>query len=363
MAKRNFFVKEDQLDDYQLSVINKKAECSCIIKGCAGSGKSILALWKAKQIQDEGKGDLLFVVYTKSLRQYMKDGINQVGLSAGCVENFNQCFKWIKDDDTGKWINAGWKKGDFDYILVDEAQDFSCDDIMMIKSHAKKALLLYGDSAQQLYTFLKDKKTADMDELKRVTGFPDDQLVLNHRLPKKIAAVAEYINSEFDELQVRCINEGREKPFILQLCPFHAQLDKIMEIIKNRNFEDVGILLPTNDLVKEADSYLKSKGFNVESKVREDVELNFNSSNPKIMTYHSSKGLQFEAVFLPECSDGLSNSDAAREKTKRNALYVAVTRTYQSLYIMYSDELSSYFDSVPTSLYETSTSNTDTEEL
>ena len=204
MAKRNFFVKEDQLDDYQLKVINKKSDKSCIIKGCAGSGKSILALWKAKQIQDEGKGDLLFVVYTKSLRQYMKDGIKQVGLNPTCVESFNKCLGWERDDETGKWECNGWKKGDYDYIIVDEAQDFSCEDILMMREHAKKAMLLYGDSAQQLYKFLKDKKTANMEELKLVTGFPDDQLVFNHRLPKKIAAVAEYINSEFDELQDRC---------------------------------------------------------------------------------------------------------------------------------------------------------------
>jgi superfamily I DNA/RNA helicase len=363
MAKRNFFVKEDQLDDYQLKVINKKSDKSCIIKGCAGSGKSILALWKAKQIQDEGKGDLLFVVYTKSLRQYMKDGIKQVGLNSTCVESFNRCLGWSKNEETGKLECTGWKKGNYDYIIVDEAQDFSCEDILMMKEHAKKAMLLYGDSAQQLYKFLKDKKTANMDELKIVTGFPDDQLVFNHRLPKKIAAVAEYINSEFDELQDRCTNEGREKPYILKYGSFHEQLDRIMEIIKNRNLEDVGILFSTNDAVKEADSYLKNSGYNVESKVREDIELNFNSSNPKLMTYHSSKGLQFEAVFLPECCDSISTFDSEREKTKKNALYVALTRTYQSLYIMYSSELSSYFDAIPTSLYETSINNTEAEEL
>lgn len=362
MAKRNFFVKEDQLDDYQLKVINKKSDRSCIIKGCAGSGKSILALWKAKQIQDEGKGDLLFVVYTKSLRQYMKDGIKQVGLNPTCVESFNRCLGWMRNDETGQLECTGWKKGDYDYIIVDEAQDFSCEDILMMKEHAKKAMLLYGDSAQQLYKFLKDKKTANMEELKLVTGFPDDQLVFNHRLPKKIAAVAEYINSEFDELQDRCTEEGREKPYVLRYASFHEQLDRIMEIIKNRNLEDVGILFATNDSVKEADSYLKQQGYNVESKVREDIELNFNSSNPKLMTYHSSKGLQFETVFLPECCDGYS-FDLERERTKKNALYVAMTRTYQSLYIMYSSELSSYFDAIPTALYETSLHNSEAEEL
>lgn len=52
MAKRSFYVKDSELDDYQVKVINKKTDNSYIVKGCAGSGKSILALWKAKQIQE-----------------------------------------------------------------------------------------------------------------------------------------------------------------------------------------------------------------------------------------------------------------------------------------------------------------------
>ena len=50
MAKRSFYVKDSELDDYQVKVINKKTDNSYIVKGCAGSGKSILALWKAKQM-------------------------------------------------------------------------------------------------------------------------------------------------------------------------------------------------------------------------------------------------------------------------------------------------------------------------
>lgn len=41
MAKRSFYVKDSELDDYQVKVINKKTDNSYIVKGCAGSGKSI----------------------------------------------------------------------------------------------------------------------------------------------------------------------------------------------------------------------------------------------------------------------------------------------------------------------------------
>lgn len=343
MPKRDFYVKEEELDDYQVKIINKRTDSSLIVKGCAGSGKSILALWKAKQIQENGNS-FLFVVFTKALKQYMKDGITQIGLSTNNVENYNQCFFWSKDGDT--WKQGDWKKGKFDYLIVDEAQDFSKEDILLFKDKAQKALLLYGDSAQQLYKFFTDKTAISMDDMVYITKFPTEQLVFNHRLPKKIARLAEYINNENDDLENRCRKEGVELPKLLRYSSLFAQLDAIIDIIKNRNFEDVGILLRNNADVKRVADYLTSKEIKVEAKVNDKVELNFNSSNPKIMTYHSSKGLQFEAVFLPECT--ASGTD------DRNPLYVAITRTYQSLYIMHSGNLSSFFDAVPTNLYESS---------
>lgn len=68
MAKRSFYVKDSELDDYQVKIINKKTDNSYIVKGCAGSGKSILALWKAKQILDEHKGSVLYVVLYKGIK-------------------------------------------------------------------------------------------------------------------------------------------------------------------------------------------------------------------------------------------------------------------------------------------------------
>lgn len=63
------------------------------------------------------------------------------------------------------------------------------------------------------------------------------------------------------------------------------------------------------------------------------------------MTYHSSKGLQFENVFLPNCTT--SNPE------DRPALYVAITRTYGTLYIMYSGSVSPLFDEIEEDCYDT----------
>lgn len=348
MAKRSFYVKDSELDDYQVKVINKKTDNSYIVKGCAGSGKSILALWKAKQIQEGGKGSYLYVVYTKALRQYMSDGIKQIGLRESNVVNFDACFQWGRNN-YGELQRGVWKKGSYDYVIVDEAQDFSRDDIELLKSKARKALLVYGDTAQQLYKFLKDKQTVSMEDIQYFTKFPVEQLVFNHRLPKKIARVAQYLNSESDELEERCTEEGTEKPKILEYNTKQEQFAAIANLIKNKGMEDVGILFRNNKEVDEAYDYFTNKGIEVEAKsYRHKDELDFTSDNPKLMTYHSSKGLQFENVFIPECT--------AEGADDRNPLYVAITRTYRSLYIMHSGNLSCFFDDVPTDLYDDSLS-------
>lgn len=348
MAKRSFYVKDSKLDDYQVKVINKKTDNSYIVKGCAGSGKSILALWKAKQIQEGGKGSYLYVVYTKALRQYMSDGIKQIGLRESNVVNFDACFQWGRNN-YGELQRGVWKKGSYDYVIVDEAQDFSRDDIELLKSKARKALLVYGDTAQQLYKFLKDKQTVSMEDIQYFTKFPVEQLVFNHRLPKKIARVAQYLNSESDELEERCTEEGTEKPKILEYNTKQEQFAAIANLIKNKGMEDVGILFRNNKEIDEAYDYFTNKGIEVEAKsYRHKDELDFTSDNPKLMTYHSSKGLQFENVFIPECT--------AEGADDRNPLYVAITRTYRSLYIMHSGNLSCFFDDVPTDLYDDSLS-------
>lgn len=42
MAKRSFYVKDSELDDYQVKVINKKTDNSYIVKGCAGESLYLL---------------------------------------------------------------------------------------------------------------------------------------------------------------------------------------------------------------------------------------------------------------------------------------------------------------------------------
>lgn len=65
------------------------------------------------------------------------------------------------------------------------------------------------------------------------------------------------------------------------------------------------------------------------------------------MTYHSAKGLQFETVFLPYIEN------FSGQEPDQKALYVAMTRTYRNLYVMYSTILPSPLSQIDSALYKT----------
>ena len=234
----------------------------------------------------------------------------------------------------------------------------------MLGSYARKTLLLYGDSSQQIYAFRKNRDPQDapltMEEIQQLTQFPSEQLVLNHRLPIQIARVAEYMNAENDDLAGRCRDEGYEKPYILGFASRDDQLNAIMQIIRSKGLDDVGILLPRNEQARNVANYLSNSGFVVEAKYSENGRsydgLNFATTNPKVMTYHSAKGLQFRAVFLPECENPALEGFL-------EPFYVAMTRSYQSLYIMYSGQFPPVLQRVPSNLYETDIRAKETEIL
>lgn len=131
------------------------------------------------------------------------------------------------------------------------------------------------------------------------------------------------------------------------------QVKRIISLIHENNYRNVGILVPENEMVLEIMGLFTNENFACEFKYNAGYNdssnkdtLNFKTKFPKLMTYHSAKGLQFETVILPYYQ-GASTTD------ERKALYVAMTRTYRYLYIIYSGTLSDPLKKVPERLYNT----------
>lgn len=321
-----FFIDYSSLDDFQRQLIDRKNNKSMVVTGSAGSGKSLIALHKAKQLASTGDSYVI-VVYTKTLRKYFSDGLKALGLS-----NVYHYHQWR------------YNKRHVKYMIVDECQDFSHEEIEEMKEYGDFCFF-FGDSAQSIMNF-NNKETQGVEKTAFDMGITPEPLYFNYRLTKSIAALAEKVG-KVDDLIIKCKRDG-EKPNLIKADNYNAQLDKIAETIKNRSLTSVGILMPQNTKnkgqlsVEYVKDYLLQKGITCEFKYSNDeeteMELDFHSNNPKIMTWWCAKGLQFKDVFIPGC-------EASWDEAKRAALYVAMTRCSERLYLGFSGHLNSFFQS------------------
>ena len=349
--KKDWMIKESELDDDQIKVLMATLDKSCIVEGCAGSGKSVLALIKAQRIQKERGNNYKIIVFTKALCRYMNSGRQELGLTNDFY------YHW-------QWQNRCTNQS-ADYIIVDEIQDFTAEEISEFVNAAHKNFFFFGDTAQSIYDSLKGG-TLPVDTIKysipRTRESRSFSLYRNYRLPIPVAKFATKIGVDTQFVDGTYKSKENSTPRVIKYDSFSSQIQAIRRIIQTQNLTDVGILVPHNEDVKYVYDALNDLGGNYELKYddKEDWHnskdtLNFKSTNPKIMTYHSAKGLQFETVFLPSLED----YDEEHGESDRKALYVAMTRTYRNLYIMYSGYLPDVIRfNVDTSLFKTTETDT-----
>lgn len=372
--KKDWMISETEIykaQDYgQIEILMAGLDKSYVITGCAGSGKSVLALIKARQIQKECGDNYQIIVYTTSLCRYMESGRKDLGLSNNFFYHKEWKFERIPKEYADGHVYLVYvreMKGNCipkkslpvaDYTIVDEIQDFTMAEIQEFINATRKHFLFFGDPAQSVYG--KYKFTMPVQNICQVFGANEKikkiPLYNNYRLPLPVARLVQYIGVNlppFDEDTYKSLE--KELPYVLRYDSLETQVRAIYRLIR-MDLTDVAILLPENDLVKQVVSIFAKLNYSVEFKYKEGKKthdtLNFSTTTPKVMTYHSAKGLQFENVFIPVLE--YFQDDGA---DRRTALYVAMTRTYKRLYVMYSGRLLPEFWqrlNIPSNLYKES---------
>lgn len=343
MAKERWLINPAELDEFQREILGLSITDSYVVKGCAGSGKTILALHRVNdiRIQSEAEGvdapSFIMVVYTKALRSFIRSGVQELGI------NLKQVVIYDK-----------WDGSAVDHLVVDEAQDFQKSKVDEFAAASRTSMMFYGDSHQQVY-----QGRMSIEEIAKHLGLKEMELLKNYRLPKQIASFASHLCNDKD-LEKKCVKNGISKPRVHEFRSWQAELDFIVSEIGTRNYTDVAILLPFNERkdartnnihrnIEEVKEYFDKLGFRYQYKMRTDdgdsMDLDFESDLPKVMTFHSAKGLQFETVFIPFCD--YPNHDDWFHSKYSNPFYVGVTRSYLNLYITHSESLSLFLKGVP----------------
>ena len=313
-------VTEDSMDEDQLDLIEYTDDKSMLVAGCAGSGKSVIAMHKAEQLHKKGQ-DVILIAYTRSLSRFMKNG------KADSSFRFFHHHLW----------KYKLKMPKADYIIVDEIQDFTREEIQEFIDATRKHFLFFGDTAQSIYKQY-GKQTMTIAQIAAMTGLNTLQLFTNYRLPRPVAKITQdYVGVDVPEYKEKVYqNKGTELPHFIHFDNEQKQIEALLRLVKDNVGRNIGILLPNNPDVIRISQEFKDNDVECEFKYNKGENdfdyvdnLDFNTLLPKILTYHSAKGLQFDMVILPMYN-------GANDDESRKALYVAMTRTMRILYVLYS---------------------------
>jgi hypothetical protein len=359
-----------------------------VIRGVAGSGKTLLIAYRAKILKMlYPNWKILIICYNITLRNYIKkfllkninlgttvdtDIIEVYHFHDFISEKYNiytpeQKDDWVKlQTELSKIINKKIDNGEitgdiYDAILVDECQDLVTDYIKLLVHLLKKEtnhLLISIDPEQNIYNY---GSKISWNSLGIQARGRSKSFNKSYRCSYEILQFAKKFNPGGEQEENGDINSPLfpefnerhdEKPIIKQFEDDSSIVNYIIsEIIKvkterNLQFSEIGILFTKkktfyNNQTKRGQpfSYYNSllQGLKIsnipfkEIEVRNDkLNFNFESNEIKIITIHSVKGYEFKVVFLINLENEWKYDDLTR-----SLIYVGITRAQDLLYIPY----------------------------
>lgn len=349
-------IREDQLDPDQKDFINNESKKTgnIWVKGFAGSGKSVLLVHSLKDIlKKEPNARMIVLVFTLSLKDLFQTGMKELGLSATIPVKTYYDFV---DKDTSS----------YDYIFCDEVQDLPSKVLHAMKNRGKKVIVA-GDSNQSIYE--SDPKwretTVNPSQIGDIINARPFSLNMIHRLTRSIISAVQKVLPSMNIFGAA--RDTTKVDVNIRLCEASNEMEEVNYVYnESQKGAKVGdscvILLPTNKTIQrfadlllstenkpswavkmnrfgdrpdygDLNRHFKVNGLNIQfvgssHGSLQDALINKDSI---IMTYHSSKGLDFENVFLPFLNSSLYISPNRVE----TLFMVAITRSRKNLYLSY----------------------------
>lgn len=325
------------------------------VQGCAGTGKTLLLAHIALRLVAMQAGRrIAFLTYTHALKEMINVTIN-----CGSVPVDVSTYKYYLYQKQKQW---------YDIILIDEIQDVSKNEILQLKACCKH-LIVAGDCEQQIY-----EQGSSESEIDQIVSFDKYRLVEPFRVTKSIVEWAKkllpstlLVKGEVSENQIdvdiaarsfdspqqearwvydEAISSARPGYPSAILFPTHTEIYQFCRLLAS----DLDIL-GSGPNVKLADS---GRGYKIDDYNQLNAhfdhhhvpigylgngigELLKSSSRPFVylMTYHSAKGLDFSAVFLPRLVSDIKIG-VSHNGLERSLFFVAVTRARERLVVTYT---------------------------
>jgi superfamily I DNA/RNA helicase len=359
---RTWLVAREELLPDQLRAIELSPDEHRLIVGPPGSGKSLVLLHRAAWLRDRlkaGPSRFRIFVFTKSLKAYIRSALPLLDLPESTVWGFDAwCVGFYKrrispvlptqddEDETPDFtaIRAAVaerlksqppKEKFYDFVMVDEGQDLDGPAFEILDAVAGHVTACM-DSKQQIY----DRGSDEREILKRLGLKRRNVALLSaFRCCPYIAELGSQFVADAEERvnylrQVRTVQSEREQPLLWISTSPEQEMAMLGSMLRTRllRSERVGILVPKKIVMKEVAAALRRDGIDVETSERMD----FTSDLPKVMPYHSAKGITLDSVLLPALV--APNFHRYTPERIERLLFVAITRAQSWAYLSTTPE-------------------------
>ncbi len=340
----------NELDAKQINVrdaIMRALDRSHWIRGFAGTGKTLILTHAIERVAAlHPNASLCYVTYTHALKDMVLSGLH------------GPVAERIVVMTHAKFL---WRPQRYDYVFLDEVQDIAPMALARIRKLAG-TVVVAGDPEQSIY-----ENGASEGEITQALEPQQWQLLQIFRLTDLLRRVAHAILPSSKIVEGQMANT--DSNVTIRMASFASGRDEVCWVWDQASSRAVPgspatILFPTHDAIaafmralaaelgrEGPDSTPQDKRYEHFNAYWADMGLQYfgngHGSLPEterkpmvcLMTFHSSKGLDFENVFIPKMDEEAEIvSEFAREKDpelERRLLFVAVTRSRKNLFITY----------------------------
>jgi len=367
------------MDLQQEQLARSLGEGHRVIHGVAGSGKTLILGYRAEHLARSCTRPILVLCYNRTLAtklasvieaKGLQDKVNVASFHAWCVKQLDtyHAGKPVNDGDKNAFFEACVERviesidrklipsAQYDAVLVDEGHDFKPEwfklVVQMVHPDSNSLLVLYDD-AQSIYSGPKKSRFSFSSVGIQAKG-RTTILKLNYRNTAEVLAVARAFaddllspaDAEEDQAPtVLPMSAGRRgpKPLLVTLPTLHDEVafmaDRLGEAHRlGMPWNEMAVIYRRYGIGRQLVDALTRRGIPFQWQQGKWHSYSPSHDSVKLITMHSSKGLEFPLVCIPGIGEKAGAKAGEEEDLQDEArlLYVAMTRSTQELVMTHS---------------------------
>lgn len=329
-------------------MVDLSAEGSHLVTGGPGTGKTLIALYRAARLYDDGYNPKL-IMYGRLLSQWTRRAARQLEISDSVATFHSWIEKWHRDVFSAPPPKLDEYTPDFDAILqavlgrkdlrgsheplmIDEGQDFDRR-VHLIAGWIAESVTVFADENQRI-----TEHQSTLGQIRGALSFDTvTRLTENHRNTVEISRFAAHFDVGLGDGPTTPLDRHGDVPRLVR----HRGTSDTVRFLRELEAEDptdsIGVLVPTTGAIS---SLLKA----LTGKTRQPVQhyqsgqrlkVDFRDPGMVLITHQSAKGLEFDTVVIAGLED-LHTDDELLEARMR--MYVLATRARTRLFVAYTGE-------------------------